>query len=173
MNRDEYLARPLIEQVTYDIGEECIRVFCPHTLFLDVHRCKTISLSEVEQSFRELKSAVQNSNGVVRLKGVTKFLPLVRSLYPAYFDSCLAIDEAFSELVGMVRQIEIDGIHFGCCDDELLNSALEKQNIIYRQHYRNTDFSRFSDCYHKVEHMLRDKPWESDDEIIEYIIPLA
>lgn len=55
MERNQYLQRPLIEGVVYEVTDSKIEVASPHTIFLSARRVTEIPLSEVEKLFRKLK----------------------------------------------------------------------------------------------------------------------
>lgn len=171
MTREEYLKRPLVEGVVYQIDNKVIRIWNDCSTFIQIHNCRNISLQEVQANFRQLYHEAKAS-GKVKLKGVTKFLPAVQHLYPAYCSSCDNIERLFAELTELVRQIERDGIHMGYSDDELLDAASLKQNEITRYYYRNSDYSRFLDYNDHICYTLRDKPWQ-DGNIVAWMIPIA
>ena len=162
MERNQYLQHPLVEGVVYEITDSKIEIACPHTIFLSVHRATEIPLSEVEQLFRKLKIEAKDS-GKVRLKGVSKFLPVIRSLYPSYHMAVEQTNKLFSEIVEMARKIEADGIHRGCADDELLREAREKEEEIARFGYCNTDYSRYLEHYHNIKDILSSKSWKGEN----------
>ena len=83
MTRTEYLQRPLIKDVVYEITPDKIRVSNTNTVFVEARNCRRLTLQEVRQHFRELQQAAKTS-GKVRLKGVTRFMPAIRDLYPKY-----------------------------------------------------------------------------------------
>lgn len=171
MTRHEYLQRPSIGGVVYQIDNKVIRIWNDCAIFIQIHNCRRITLHEVQANFRQLQHEAKAS-GKVKLKGVTKFLPAVRQLYPAYISSCDNIERLFAELTELVNRIELDGIHMGCSDDELLDAATRKQNEIARYYYRNSDYSRFLDYNDRICHTLRDKPWQNEN-IVACTIPIA
>lgn len=79
MERDQYLQRPLIKGLKYEITDSKVEISSSNTIFLSVHRHVEIPLSEVERLFRKLKQEAKDSRKV-RLNGVSKFLPAVCSL---------------------------------------------------------------------------------------------
>lgn len=171
MTREEYLQRPLIEGVVYQIDNKTIRIWNDCTTFIQIHNCRKVTLQEVQANFRQLQQETKAS-GKVKLKGSTELLPAVRQLYQAYCACCDNIERIFSELTELVLRIERDGIHAGCSDDELLEAATGKQNEITRYYYRNTDYSRFLNYNYHICHYLRDKPWQ-DENIVAFTIPIA
>ena len=155
MTREEYLKRPLVEDVVYEISENRIRIASPHTIFIEIIKPGIISLTEVEQMFRTVKKAITEKKNVT-LKGVTKFLPTVRELYTEYLQAIETISKNFTEAFQLSHKMKVDGIHIGCLDDEVMLKLLEKQNEIVKQHYRGTAFSEFTDYYHKIKHVYQD-----------------
>ena len=162
MKRTEYLQRPQIEGVVYEITTEMIRVACDHSLFIHIRNCRRVTLEEVQRYFQELKQTTAAS-GKVKLKGMTKFMPTVRKLYPSYCTICDRIEKLYAELTELVRQIQQDGIHTGCSNDELLEAAVRKQNEISRYYWSNSDYSRFLSYHDNVCCILREKLWEQTD----------
>lgn len=168
MERNQYLQHPLVEGVVYEITNSKVEIACPHTIFLSAHRVTEIPLSEVERLFRKLKKEAKDS-GKVRLNGVTKFLPAIRTLYPSYHMAVEQKNKLFSEIVEMVRKIEADGIHRGCVDDELLKEARDKEQKIESFSYRNTDYFRYVEHYQNIRDILSNKPWKGENVIKEVI----
>lgn len=162
MKRTEYLQRPLIEGVVYEITPDMIRVACDHTLFIHIRNCRRVTLEKTQRYFQELKQTVATS-GNVRLKGVTKFMPAVRKLYPSYCAACDHIEKLYTELTELVRQIQQDGLHRGCNNDELLEVAIQKQNEISQYYWRDNSYSRFLSYHDDVCCILREKLWEQKD----------
>lgn len=155
MTREEYLKRPPIEDVVYEISENTIRIASPHTIFIEIIKPGIISLTEVEQVFRMVKKAVKEKKSVT-LKGVTKFLPTVKELYAEYLQAIETISKNFTEAFQLSQQMKVDGIHIGYLDDEVMLKLLEKQNENAKQYYLGTAFSRFAGYYQKLKNVQQD-----------------
>ena len=50
MTREEYLKRPLVEDVVYEISENKIGISSPHTIFIEIIKPDIISLTEISSS---------------------------------------------------------------------------------------------------------------------------
>ena len=162
MDRNEYLQRPLIEGVVYEVTDESVMISSPHTIYIIVRKESEVPLSEVESQFRKLKKEAKES-GKVRLNGVTKFLPTIRSLYPSYRKTLERTNTLFDEVVKMIPEFEADGLHMGCTDDELLKEIRDKEWEISNFHNLNTDYSRYLRLYHNVKNVLTSKPWRAEN----------
>ncbi len=162
MDRNEYLQRPLIEGVVYEVTDESVMISSPHTKYIVVRKDSEVPLSEVESQFRKLKKEAKES-GKVRLNGVTKFLPTIRSLYPSYRKTLERTNTLFDEVVKMIPKLEADGLHMGCTDDELLKEIRDKEWEISNFHNLNTDYSRYLRLYHNVKNVLTSKPWRAEN----------
>lgn len=162
MDRNEYLQRPLIEGVVYEVTDESVKISSPHTIYIIVRKESEVPLSEVESQFRKLKKEAKES-GKVRLNGVTKFLPTIRSLYPSYRKTLERTNTLFDEVVKMIPKLEADGLHMGCTDDELLKEIRDKEWEISNFHNLNTDYSRYLRLYHNVKNVLTSKPWRAEN----------
>ena len=162
MDRNEYLQRPLIEGVVYEVTDELVKIFSLHTKYIVVRKDSEVPLSEVESLFRKLKKEAKES-GKVRLNGVTKFLPTIRSLYPSYRMAIERTNTLFEEIVKMVPKLEADGLHIGCTEYELLKEIREKEWEILKFHNVNTDYSRYLRLHHNVKNVLARKPWRAEN----------
>nr|WP_195461771.1 hypothetical protein [Alistipes sp. D31t1_170403_E11] len=171
MTREEYLQRPSIEGVVYKIDKNEIRVQNDCTLFIQIRNCRKVTLQEVQARFRQLKQEASASEKF-KLKGTTKFMPAVRELYPAYRASCDDIERLFAELTEFVQRIKLDGIHYGCSDDELLEAATQRQNEISKYYWRNSAYSRFLTYDKCIRNAMLDRPWE-DEETVNYTLTIA
>ena len=168
MERKEYLQRPLIEGVVYERQEDWIRVSSPGTLFLYITKDKEIPLPEVERRCRELRKTARACKKI-KLRGVTKFLPTIRALHVSYLESRKLVEKNFSEIGELCRQIQTEGLHVGCIDDELLQAAIGKSHEIDRLHYRSSEYFRFIQCYANLKRALQNKAWK-DDAIVNYTV---
>lgn len=170
MERSEYLQRPLIEDVVYEISENKIQIASPQTSFIYVKKENTVLLSELEQLFRNLKKEAKGTEKL-KIKGVSKFLPTIHFLYPSY---CMAIEQMnqyYSEITEIAHKIKSDGLHYGCYDDELYKEALEKQNEIRKFYYRSSKYSQYLSLYHRIQDELTIGHWKNND-VIKYVITL-
>lgn len=171
MKRTEYLQRPLIEGVVFEITSENIRIYNDNTLFLGVRHCYRVTLTDIRRRFTELQDIAKTAERL-RLKGSTKFMPAVRELYPSYRAACDDIERLFTEIGALVSQIRKEGLHKGWIDDEVLEAAIRKQNEIEKHYYRNSAYSRFLDYDQRLCGALTDRPWE-DDFIVDYTVTIA
>lgn len=172
VERSEYLKRPLVEGVVYKISEEEVDIQCSHTSFIQIVSAgKPIDLFEIERLFKELRSAAKAS-GKVKLKGVTKFLPKVRRLYPLYLISYNKMVTLFAEIVELSKQLQADGIHSGFRDDELLDSITVRKWEIEKLHFHNTDYSKFCYLYNNLKRVMTERLWEQEN-IESCTIPLV
>lgn len=171
MEREEYLKRPLIEDVTYTINSNEIKIDSPHTLFVHVRMPQIVSLPETERLFGVLKKAAKETEKL-KLNGVSKFLPAIRSIYPLYSAATSQMKELFSEIGTYAEKLRTDGLRVGCTDDELLGITVDKCNELNRNYYRNSAYSKFMDHHIAVKQAVERKPWENN-EVISCIIHIA
>lgn len=161
MERSEDLKRPHIEDVVYEITSTKVMIASPCTTFIDIRRRDTIQLSEVETLFSQLKGIAANSDKL-KLKGVTKFLPTVRALYPKYCQAVEKMNSLFDSISAQARKIQAEGIHFGCRDDELLEEMTVYTRPYDELFYRNSVYSIFMDYYFTLKKALEERSWEEE-----------
>lgn len=160
--RKEYLRRPLIKGVIYQIGDNFIRVSSPNTIFINMEKSPHILLSDIENFFRELRKIAKHTPKL-KLKGVTRFISTIRELHSAYVQGAELMEKNFSEIIELFRQIQIDGLHVGYVDDELLNLANTKRFEIEELHYRSSPYLRFVRCYTTLKTILAERNWENEE----------
>jgi len=160
MERKEYLQRPLINGVVYEIQEDRIRISSPDSLFINITKDKEIPLPEVKRLFRELKK-IAKTDSRIKLKGVTKFLPTIRALHVSYMEGRELVEKNFSDIGELCRLIQKEGLHIGCVHDELLQAAFDKSHEIERLHYRNSEYFRFIQCYATLRNAVQKEPWKT------------
>lgn len=171
MERTAYLKRPLIEGVVYEITPTKVRIATSNTVFLDIRLRETVQLSEVEMLFLQLKKIAAVSDKL-KLKGVTKFLPIVRALYPQYRHAVEQMNSLFESITIQAQKIQADGIHSGCSDDELLEGMTVYTRPYGELFYRSSVYSIFTDYYFTLKKALEEKSWE-DESISEFELRIA
>lgn len=159
MTRQEYLQRPLLKGVIYKITPDWVFIYDSYTIFIECRRCEIVPLAEVEKLYRQLvKEARKTEN--LKLKGVTKFLPAVRTLFPQYLEAVSAINRHFSDIVEIAEKVRSDGIHSGYRDDDVLSEAFRRGYAIQKVYYRSSPYSRFLEYYDRLKQITEERVWE-------------
>lgn len=156
MDRTEYLKRPLIKGVIYRICPDHIRIYNDNTQFINVINCHRIALEDIERRFAELKRIIKTA-GNIKLKDSTKFIPAVRALYPKYNAACDDIERLFTEICKCVETMQKEGLHVGCIDDDIFQSALQKSYEINRYYYRSSAYSRLLNYNTRLREIMKNQ----------------
>lgn len=117
----DYLDRPQVENVSYEITETCVSIQCPHTCFLSCvlpTRCQKDAMlgqyRRVLQIAKERKIRISYSRHIRRT---------IREQWSDYIIGRERQEQLFQELREVAGTIQLRGIHQGYVDDEELAKA--------------------------------------------------
>lgn len=114
----EYLERPLIEDVSYEITETRVIIECPHTCFVSrtlADRCRKDAL--LDQYRRVLRMAKEQGAKISYSRHIRK---TIREQWPGYVAGREKQERLFQELRSAAEAVRQRGIHLGHADDEAL-----------------------------------------------------
>lgn len=114
-----YLERPLIDDVTYSISDDLVRIDSPHTLFVNAIR-RTICPKDILLQRYNAVHAMAKKNGV-RISYGYHIRRTIRERWQEYDDACREVGILFTSIVQQAKIVEARGIHMGSVDDDELN----------------------------------------------------
>lgn len=149
----EYLSRPLVHGVVYEISDESINISCSHTVWVQAQRAKYIRKEDVEQLYSNVYSTAKEMGITIgRSRHYKKFINTRWQEYREQFDK---YNKVFSELVVVCKEVQKRGIHTGYSDDWVVSKAFKIRNIYMEMYYRT------SICSQVYEMVVRLKELES------------
>ncbi len=122
-NETEYLKRPVIEDVSYEITESRVSIQCPHTGFVGrtlPERCRKDAL--LDQYRRVLRMAKEQGARISYSRHIRK---TIREQWPGYVAGREKQEQLFRELRDAAEAVRQRGIHLGHGDDEALAKVYE------------------------------------------------
>ncbi len=127
-NETEYLKRPMVEDVSYEISETYVAIQCPHTCFVSrtlPDRCRKDAL--LDQYRRVLRMAKEQGARISYTRHVRK---TIREQWPGYVAGREKQERLFRDLRDAAEAVRQRGIHQGHADDEALARIYEIRNSL-------------------------------------------
>lgn len=152
----EYLARPLIEDVRYEISDTRVSIRCPHTCFIDVPSGTYFDQQALLDSYREILRIAKTHD--VRISYSLHIKKLLKTRWEEYEADVAERNRTFRWLSAQAQVVQLRGIHRGCSDDKELSLLTELQGRIIRYGYRNSVASQIASAAHALETLRRDLP---------------
>lgn len=160
MNREEYLKGELIPGVSYLITDDHIKIETEDTIYTEAHRPCFISHKKAIAALNALKRECKDRG--VKLRGYKLSKEKLRDLRESYDDSYNKQINLYNKMQEIALRISEDRLHYGTCNDELLQEIGEVEDEKNKLTNLNTDYSEYVRLYFKVEAMLEDVKESSD-----------
>ena len=151
--RVEYLARPLVEGVEYNVADNRIKIDCPHTRYINITRQTKLELSNILDAINEI-DAIRKADKRIKVKGISTVRKRVKDAYKLYLIDWGVYDETFNKCIALAKQVEREGLHYGTSDDIVLKALNEERFIIDRLGYGGTNYSTMLDLNNSVKGAL-------------------
>ncbi len=118
-----YLSRPLIEGVSYEISDTDIAIQSPHTCYV---RCKLPRRRDKDALLRQYSGVLAVAKAQrVKISYTLHIRKTIQELWPEYEDACAEREKLFAQLKKLAQDVKTRGIHLGTVDDEVLSAAQE------------------------------------------------
>lgn len=119
----EYLGRPLVEDVTYEIGSTRISIHCPHTAYLGVVLPERYQKDRLLEAYRRVLRTAKAKG--IRVCYGRHFTRTIKDRWAEYEAACDERESLFRRLIEQAKRVQTRGIHYGNVDDMEL-SRLQK-----------------------------------------------
>lgn len=139
---DNYLARPLVEGVTYEISDTDIAIQSPHTCYV---RCKLPRRWDKDTLLLQYSGvlAAAKAHGV-KISYTLHIRRRIQELWPEYEAACAEREKLFARLGALAREVQARGIHYGTADDKTLSAVQEVSERLASYDYCGTPSSRIA-----------------------------
>lgn len=151
--RVEYLGRPLVDGIEYEIADNRIRIDSPHTNYINITRHEKISLENILSMINEM-DAIRKADRRIKVKGISTIRKRVKDAYKLYLIDWEVYNEAFNKCIVLAKQVEREGVHYGTSDDAVLEEIIKSRFIIDRLGYGGTNYSTMLELNNSVKSAL-------------------
>lgn len=151
---DNYLSRPLIEGMRYEISDTHIVIQCPHTCFINYKLPHCWDRGALLRQYRRVL-AMAKAQGV-RISYTLHIRRTLRELWPEYETACAERERLFARLKELAQEVKARGIHVGTADDNVLAALLEVSGQLTVYGYRDNPASRIARIGHDLAELERE-----------------
>ena len=120
---NEYLDRPLIDEVVFEITETRVSIQCPSTIFVRCvlpERCNKKAMLRLYRRVLQLAKARK-----VKISYSLHIHKTIREQWDAYIAAREEQEQIFQQLRESATTVQQRGIHLGYCDDTELDKAIK------------------------------------------------
>ena len=139
---NNYLSRPLIDGMRYDISDTHIMIQCPHTCFVNYVLPQRWTKDDLLQQYRHVLATARAQG--VKISYVQHIHRTIRQLWPKYMAARAEQEELFYRLKELAQQVKARGIHLGHADDQVLSAMLEVSGQLTVYGYRTSVTSQIT-----------------------------
>lgn len=125
----EYLSRPLVEDVTFEIGPTRISIHSPHTIYIGVTLPMRYQRDRLLETYRRVLRAAKAKG--IRVRYGRHFSRTIKDRWAEYEAACEEMESLFRRLIEQAKRVQTRGIHYGSVDDMEL-SRLQKLNAEFQ-----------------------------------------
>lgn len=148
----EYLSRPLLENVNFDITQDWVIVHSDHTSYSNIQRAKPLNKDYMLDLYKRVVSEAKSQGVTVsRKNGYKKF---IEDNWSDYKEEYRKYNLIFDKVIEDFREVQKRGLHSGTTDDIVLSKALKTRNDYMTLYYRTTLSSKMHDIKNQLESQL-------------------
>lgn len=159
-NTFEYLTRPLLNGLVYEISESRISIHTESTCFICAGICAPLGKAALlEQYQRVLRLARKNGVRISYTAHVRKTICENWAEYEAAFHDA---NNLFHQMIEQARLVEQRGIHYGWCDDQELERLNELNARFQRYMEHRSVVSLITEAKYNMDALERELTERSD-----------
>ena len=150
----EYLARPLIEAIDYEISDEHVRIACPSTCFVGMRLNGKLEREPLLDSYRQILQMAKAQK--VKISYSAHMKRTLTTEWDEYESSLAAQAALFRRLITQARVVEARGIHYGYSDDKEFSRLQDIASKLTAYGYGNSILSHISSIAGQLKSLQRD-----------------
>lgn len=148
-----YLDRPLVEGINFNITNEEIKIDCSHTLYINAKRIKnTITKDSILELYKKVyRLAKDKKISIGTKRGYKKYIDENWNLYT---NEIKYYNNLFDQVITEFKKVQIRGIHSGTTDDEILDNAHNIQNKYSQVFYGTSVYDHINSIYNDLKKLF-------------------
>ena len=163
----EYLSKPLIENVRYNITDNVIEVDTDSTSYCRMKRIRYTNITEQElrKLYNEVVMLARSNKIKISFKKKTK--ELIYNNIVGYYENVKTANELFEQCKEVFQEVQKRGLHLGTLDDIVLEKGQSIKNKYGELFYYGTPYTTITDIYNGLNELKsKINHWVSDSNII-------
>ena len=148
MTDKEYLEKPLVPGLSFELSKYRIRIVSDSTIFVSVNKIDRLIQEDVLALYKSILGMCKQYGIKILYKNSFK-----KHLLVLWGDYTREVDEynaMFEELRKKAEKVEKRGIHYGCSDDIVLKEMTDYANSMNPYLYRTSAISKVNEIYREL-----------------------
>lgn len=139
MTDQEYLSRPLLEDVTFDISKDALKITRRSTHYIYVNRFTPLDIKALLNQYDEIRKLAKQQG--VRISYRRHFRKAILENRNEYKKDCQESQHLFEIMTAVSKEIMGRGLHHGTIDDPVLKKLRDYNAKYVALFYRNRSIS--------------------------------
>lgn len=144
----EYLKRPLVKDIKYEIDKNRIYIISESTGFFNCTRMKGLKQEDILSKYSEVIKKCRTMG--IKIKYSFGFKKFVLNNWSQYIKEIQKYNKMFDIFCEKVKELLIRGIHVGFSDDEYLKECTLLSWELLPFTYRDSIISKINDIYKEI-----------------------
>ena len=172
MTDREYLSKPVLPNMKYEITDNRIYIANENTVFIQANNIEKFRQEDILDKYKELL-AVCKKNGV-KISYTNKYKSYLLDIWPRYVKDVEDYKKFYNELKKKAEIVKKRGIHYGCSDDIALKDMTEFSYNLNSYQYRVSSISQVTEIYNTIINHIRNinREFQYSPDIVGYRIYL-
>lgn len=148
MTDREYLAKPVLPNMQYEITDKRIYIANDNTVFINVCNIEKFRQEDILEKYKELLAVCKQYG--VKISYTNKYKSYLLDIWPRYTKDIEDYKKFYAELKKKAEKVKKRGIHFGCSDDIALKDMTEFSYNLNSYRYRVSSISQVTEIYNTI-----------------------
>lgn len=155
LSENEYLSRPLIEETTFTIEDDHVKITSPSTIHVGVRRIIPVeSKKELLALYKRVFRKAKSQGSKISYQHHTR--KLITERWDEYAEICMGAASLFRDIIEQAKIVQARGLHYGTRDDVELEN-LQKLCFQHEKNYCNDSIiCEFSSAYNRLLNLEQD-----------------
>ena len=153
MTDKEYLAKPVLPNMKYEITDSKIYIANDNTGFINVSNIEKFRQEDILDKYKELLSICKQYG--VKISYTNKYKSYLLDIWPRYVKDVEDYKKFYAELKKKAERVQKRGIHYGCSDDLVLKDMIEFSYNLNSYRYRVSSISQVTEIYNTIVNHIR------------------
>ncbi|MDD3921358.1 MAG: hypothetical protein PHO41_09335 [Eubacteriales bacterium] len=149
-----YLLRPPLTDVTYDISDDHVQIQSPHTLFINEMLLRPLDKQKLLDLYKKVIQKARERS--VSISYTLHCKRTITQRWDEYEFVCKTAADIFSCIVDQAKAVQIRGLHSGTRDDEELQKLQDRGHAYSRLFWRDSIISQMNEIYKHLTGLLYD-----------------
>ena len=172
MSDREYLSKPILPNMQYDITDKRVYIANENTIFVNISNIEKFKQEDILEKYKELLAVCKKYG--VKISYTNKYKARLLDIWSRYSKDVEDYKKFYNELKKKAEQVKKRGIHYGCSDDMVLKDMTDFSYNLTSYQYRISSISQVTEIYSTILRHIRsiNTEFQCDPNIVGYRVYL-